>query len=406
MFPLTGGRWTWDALREAAAEGNHPGVDDSVDPEPYRWKALERQAEERTAAARPPRFTAPVAAVFAAVEEDGAKAILGATDEALIPEGGDVLTYGDGGAGKTTLMLDLACHLAAGDDWLGVHVAAPVRVLWVENEGPRPLFRAKLRRKLAGWRGSAIDDRLRVIDMPWADLNFADVDRREALVELICENAIDVVIAGPVTRLGMNEAGTLQEVRDFLQLVAQVRLYTGRPITFVLIHHENKGGKVSGAWEGSGDTLLHVSGQGHGRTRLHVQKARWSTPHHATTTQLAWTDGEGFEVEDKPHLADAQIADNVLKAVGDDPGATWTRIAEATPGVERQRRNLVRDRLLEGGRLVNVVKDDGREVALNHVPERRPSRLFLASDPSVEHLRRDSGAQTRRRLRRTRVRTG
>jgi hypothetical protein len=52
---------------------------------------------------------------FADTEEEGAEAVLGDADNAVIPEAGDVMVYGDGGAGKTTLVIDLACHLAAGD---------------------------------------------------------------------------------------------------------------------------------------------------------------------------------------------------------------------------------------------------------------------------------------------------
>ena len=78
---------------------------------------------------------------FADTDEPGVAAILGTENAALIPQGGDVMTYGDGGVGKTTLMLDLGVHVAAGDDWLGIPVAQPRRVLLVENEGPRPLFR-------------------------------------------------------------------------------------------------------------------------------------------------------------------------------------------------------------------------------------------------------------------------
>ena len=84
---------------------------------------------------------------FVRVEEEGASALVGTPDAALIPEGGDVMFYGDGGAGKTSLAVDLGCHLAAGDAWLGMPVARPVAVAIVENEGPRPLFRAKLKRK-------------------------------------------------------------------------------------------------------------------------------------------------------------------------------------------------------------------------------------------------------------------
>ena len=235
---------------------------------------------------------------FAAVEEPGAEALVGGEDAALIPEGGDVMVYGDGGAGKTTLTIDLGLHLAAGEPWLGIRVARPIRVLVIENEGPRPLFRAKLRRKLAAWAGPALEERVGIFEEPWGAITFTDPSWQSALAEAIRDGEIDALIAGPVTRLGMDEAGTLQQVRDFLRLVSEVRTQSGRRLVVILVHHENKGGAVSGAWEGSGDTLLHIEARGPGHTCLHVQKARWSSVHHGTTLDLAWTDGEGFTVED------------------------------------------------------------------------------------------------------------
>jgi len=40
---------------------------------------------------------------------------------------------------------------------------------------------------------------------------------------------LDVVMLGPVTRSGMNEAGTLQETRDYMALVSDIRRRAGRP---------------------------------------------------------------------------------------------------------------------------------------------------------------------------------
>jgi len=233
---------------------------------------------------------------FAAIEEDGADALVGTTDAALIPEGGDVMLYGDGGSAKTTLGVDLGFHLGAGDSWLGIPIARPVRVMLMENEGPRPLFRVKAKRKLAGWTGSALEGRVIVVESPWARLSFADPHGRATLARAIREHESDVLIAGPVTRLGMDEAGTLQQVRDFSRLIDEVRAECGRLLTVILVHHESKGGAVSGAWEGAGDTLLHLEGRGHGHTHVHVQKARWSSEHHDTHLDLVWTDGEGFAV--------------------------------------------------------------------------------------------------------------
>jgi hypothetical protein len=329
---------------------------------------------------------------FISVEEEGASALVGTTDAALIPEGGDVMVYGDGGAGKTTLAIDLACHLAAGDPWLGMPVARPVRVLLIENEGPRPLFRVKLRRKHEGWNGSPLEDRIHVWENPWARFTFAGELDRQLLADEARGLEVDVIMVGPVTRAGMNEAGTLQEVRAFMDLVADVRRLARRHVTFVLVHHENKGGQVSGAWEGAGDTLLHVQGQGHGRTRVHVQKARWASEYHATSLQLVWTDAEGFEVEENPELDDDAIADEILAFVGENAGTTWGKVEKATPGVNRQRRMAVRDRLLSAGRIVNVAKEDGVDVALAYCPERKPSRLHRADDLSISHLLPARGA--------------
>lgn len=325
---------------------------------------------------------------FVAVDEPGAEPLVGDTDGALIPESGDVMFYGDGGAGKTTLAIDLACHLAAGDPWLGQPVARPARVLLVENEGPRPLFRAKLRRKRAAWTGSPIDDRIHVLETPWARLNLEKDGCRQALANAIAAHAIDVVIVGPLTRTGMNAAGTLQEVRDFMELVAAVRYLAGRRVTFILIHHENKGGQVSGAWEGAGDTLFHVTGQGHGRTRLYIQKARWASAEHGTSLNLLWTDGEGFTLEEKPELDDDTIAASILDAIHANPGVSWGNVEKATPGVSRDRRMAIRDRLFAAGRIVNVAHD----VALAYCPERKTAHLHRSDDPTIAHLLPASGA--------------
>lgn len=290
---------------------------------------------------------------FVAVDEPGAAALLGADSEsALIPEGGDVMLYGDGGAGKTTLALDLAFHLAAGDKWLDIPVGRPVNTLVIENEGPRPHFRKKLRRKRETWKGSRIGDRIRVLAEPWATFTLANELHREAIAAIIQTYDIEVVVIGPVTAAGMVEAGTIAQVREFNALVSDVRSRSARVVTFILVHHENKGGQVSGAWEGVNDTLIHVRAQGHGRTRIFIQKARWSSSHHGTGFQLAWTEGEGFEVAEGER-GDDTIADEILEHVLQNGGTPWTRVEEGISG-KGERLRTIRDRLLADGRLVNV----------------------------------------------------
>ena len=253
---------------------------------------------------------------FVSVNEEGSEPIVGAAGDVLIPENGDVMLYGDGGVGKTTLALDLACHLAAGDDWLGISIPRPCRVLVVENEGPRPLFREKLRAKRDAWQGSPIEDRLLLLEEPWAQFTFADEGQRDALAGACRELEVDVVVIGPIAASGMNDAGTLQEVRAFGRLLDDVRVRAMRRLAFLLVHHENKGGSVSGAWEGCGDTLLHMQGQGNGRARLVMQKVRWASELHGRTLQLVWAEGAAFQLED----ADAKA---VRKAAEVDEALAW-----------------------------------------------------------------------------------
>ena len=61
------------------------------------------------------------------------------------------------------------------------------------------------------------------------------------------------------------------------------------PIAVWLIHHENRAGQVSGAWERVPDTLMHVTSRGNGHMRIFWQKARWSSELHGTTMHLAWS---------------------------------------------------------------------------------------------------------------------
>jgi hypothetical protein len=330
---------------------------------------------------------------FASVEEDGCRPLAADADGgAVLAESTEVMLYGDGGAGKTTLCVDLAFHLATGSDWLGVAIPEPVRVLLVENEGPRPLFRAKLRRKFESWSGPAPAERIAVWEEPWATLNLANEEHRAELAAVIAQADTDVVIVGPVTASGMLEAGTLQEARDFTSLLKHVRELAGRPVTFLLVHHENKAGKVSGAWEPIVDTLLHLQAQGHGRARLYLQKVRWSSALHGTSLNLLWADGDSFVTEDKPELDDETLADQILAAIGAAPGVSWSKVEKTIKGVGNDRKRAIRDGLFAAGLLVNVVKRDGSDVALKECPERQAARLYLADDPTIRHLRQGSGA--------------
>jgi hypothetical protein len=334
-------------------------------------------------------------AVFAKVDEKGAESLLGDASGGVIPAGADVMIYGDGGAGKTTLGLDLGCHLAIGADWLTIPIPKACKVLTIENEGPRPLFRTKVAAKLAAWAEAGRadpGDGFRIVDEPWARFDFTNERHRAALAEFIAAHEIDLVLVGPVVMAGMTEAGTLQEVRAFLAHVADVRARASRPVAFVLVHHENRAGKVSGAWEGAVDTLLHVTGMGNGRTRLHFQKARWASDWHGKTLELRWEPGASFGVDDTPKMTDDDIAEQLLAFIGDHAGTSSTDALKAITGVGDKRVRTVRDRMLKDRQIVNKRKIAGVEQLLDECKERTTTALYLADDPTIRHLRQSPAA--------------
>jgi hypothetical protein len=126
------------------------------------------------------RLRIVTARAFAALHELGAEPVLGTRETNILAADGLVVFWGKEGGGKTSVTLDLSCHLAAGTPWLSIDIPQKRRVLIVENEGPRGPFRSKIRAKLEHWRDD-VDGNLLVQEEPWAQFSFSDDAAREGL---------------------------------------------------------------------------------------------------------------------------------------------------------------------------------------------------------------------------------
>lgn len=236
-------------------------------------------------------------ASFVSVTEDSAIPLIGEPDDALLDATGMLLMYGDGGAGKTTLSIDALAHLASGTEWLGLSIPNPVHVLLIENEGPRMPFRRKLKAKVAAWKGAPFIDNVHVLEEPWTHFTLSDPDYREALAREIDRTQSDLLMVGPLASIGAKGGGTPDEINEFDSYVSDLRQRCPRPFAPWIVHHENKAGDVSGAWERLPDSLVHVQAQGNGRTRINWRKVRWSSTLHGTSTNLIWGEGASFIAE-------------------------------------------------------------------------------------------------------------
>lgn len=296
---------------------------------------------------------------FVTTVDDVTEPLIGTPDETLLPANGLLLMYGDGGAGKTTLSIDALAHLAAGQDWLGIPVPAQLRVLLIENEGPRGPFRQRLAQKIAAWASEPFEHHVSVLEEPWSLFTLTEPGYRAALGSEIERTQTDVVIVGPLASLGAKGTGTPDEINEFSVLVNDLRAHAGRPFALWIVHHENKAGDVSGAWERYPDTLVHVSAQGNGRTRVHWRKVRWSSELHNTSVELTWTAGSGFDVEEK---TERDYETEILTAFKDSPPA-WRTMTEAKAliGAGQQATVDALDQLTQKGDLTFQIGPPGRK---------------------------------------------
>jgi hypothetical protein len=243
-----------------------------------------------------PSFRAVPLSAFISAKDEISEPLIGDGDTRLLPAESSLVFYGEGGSSKTTLLVDLAYHLAAGVDWIGFPIGRPANVLLLEDEGPQNEFALKLRRKRASWDCGDVDGRVFVHVEPWASIDLRRDQHIEGLAGELIAHQVDVLIAGPIRRLGLDGGGTPAETVAFMALLERVRAAAGLPVAIVCAHHENKGGDISGAFEAEFDTVAQVKPDGRDRTQLYFRKARWSSKIHRSRATLAWADGEGFEL--------------------------------------------------------------------------------------------------------------
>jgi hypothetical protein len=214
-------------------------------------------------------------------DETQQEALITCEQGTLVPAGGLVLLGATVGHGKTTFTVELVLHAVAGRDYLGFSFTRPLRVLVIENEGPRIAFQEKLEARLENWEHGGEP---RVWDEPaaWGQIRISDKAVRERLRAAIEKHRIDLVVSDSLTRFGVRGNGSPEETREFIELLTELGL--GRDVAFLLLHHprtrpekgEPEVERIAGAWPPHADLImLLVRYPGH-RARLCYPKTRWA----------------------------------------------------------------------------------------------------------------------------------
>jgi hypothetical protein len=229
---------------------------------------------------------------------------LGTEKHIVIFRGCLVMLYGDEGAGKTTGLVDLTAHTAAGLPWLELPAARNLRWLLIENESAPGMFQRLLEEKRDRWEvDPAWFDNVHVHggEGLWGIFDFRNETHRQALWAYCREQQIDLVGVNPTFGVGGPGSGKPDETQAFVDtMLRPAGLW--QDTAFVLLHHENKAGQVSGDWGRQPDTVIQFERDPEQpRTRLTWHKLRYSSElgERKRKQLLEWVpEHKGFRVSD------------------------------------------------------------------------------------------------------------
>lgn len=332
---------------------------------------------------------------FLARELPPAESLVGVTRNGtnLLPRYGWVMPWGREGCGKTSILVDLLFHAAAGIDWLVFPVSRPLRIVCVVNEGIPGGFQDKLAQKVEAWTGDtdAVLDNVAIYVSPWGEFSFRDEAIAAHARDFALDFGADYVALDPLHTLGTTGAGTPQETEEFKHVLRRFGLW--EDLGVVTAHHSNKAGMVSGDWARHADTVMHLEKDGKNpATKMTLQKARPADPHQlGAPVLLAWlTDSLSYawqEVGVGAKLSDADVLARVLAALGDADGPLGMgALQERTGGDTKRVRRVVLDALAAPkGPIVDLATGaGGYKLALRPVGENRENR-------TNEQTRMDTG---------------
>lgn len=293
--------------------------------------------------------------------------LVGTPDDALLMPGSLAILAGVGGSGKTTLALHAMAHWASGVPWFGIPTPRPLRIVVIENEGPHDPFVKKVRDFARRWKncpccddahgdgGDYIDNCL-FLDAPWGHFTFEEPALALELKEAVKGFQADLVLANPLSRLGMKGAGTPEDTRTFLQLLFAAGL--NDVFAALLLHHftkavhKNDVDKLSGDWGPHPDTIMLLEPEAERRNKLTFGKIRWGDQGRAPFI-LNWLDDPegpiGYRGESAPQgVTDDDMFDRIDAYLVKNQGANMTAIRSGVQGNGRRIGDLVKAGVSDG----------------------------------------------------------
>ena len=220
-----------------------------------------------------------------------------------VPESGVTMVFGESGAGKTFITLDMACRIASGLDWHGQRSKRGV-VVYLCGEG-----NFGFRQRVAAW---ALRHDVRELDALLVSNKAIDLDAPNAAAQIlsavreITDGDVEAVFVDTVNNHMTGDENSARDVRNMFGACNVVA--SALRATVVLNHHtghniDSKGrARGSSAWKASLDASILVSKGEDGTIEVSCTKMKDAEPPAAfvgrlDSVALGWTDEDGEEVK-------------------------------------------------------------------------------------------------------------
>jgi hypothetical protein len=260
--------------------------------------------------------------------------------DGLLVKGTVAVFYGQPGLGKTWLLLQLACSLAAGRQWLGI-TTVQSSVGYISLELPRYYLRERLLAIAERFRSSPDQswlNKISVICRPTLKGGFdlMDASTLPALRHWAKEHDLQTIIIDPLSRSHSMNENNAQEMGAVLQVAE--RLAADGPLV-ILNHHEGHPNPELGSQHPRGssrllsdpNTVLNLT-EHRGSVCLRVKKINLGIPIDPIYLKQA-SDGF-FEMIDRPLTADEaqeEMRNALAEIIKANPGLTSAQIGELAP---------------------------------------------------------------------------
>jgi hypothetical protein len=192
--------------------------------------------------------------------------------DGLLGTTGMTVVYGESGSGKTFVVIDLACHVAAGRAWRGKDVEQGV-VVYVAAEAPE-----SVKKRIWAWKKHHGVEHLPVVVVTGSvDLLNGSTDRLVALIEKVAENhgRIALVVVDTLARSMTGNENAPDDMGRFVAACGRIREASRGHV--LVVHHTGKdlakGARGHSSLRAASDVELEVT-NGDGGGCLKVTKER------------------------------------------------------------------------------------------------------------------------------------